>query len=385
LSHPGIATVYALEEIGDELYLACEYVPGRSLRALLQSGALPLPHVIEIGGQIARAMAAAHAHGVVHRDLKPENVIRTSAGVVKILDFGLARTEHSTSTHLTQTGFIVGTPAYMAPEQARGETTVDFRSDVFSFGLLVYEMASGANPFVAGSVTGTIARILEVQPVALARVRSDCPPALDQVVTTCLQKDPAARYGSTNDLVADFARLETGMPAPSRSGAAPTSVPVNAGGAPARLTPQWWWTFHQATISIVYALMLIPAWHVQSALRQTWGRGALLFMLGVTACAVAGISLRSHLLFVARFDAAELPALYAQTRPWLGWSDGLFAALLLGLGALGLDQVDVLFVMLLLAVATVMVIAAFVIEPATTKASFRASSNGVVAGPPSES
>jgi serine/threonine-protein kinase len=116
LSHPGIATVYALEEIGGELYLACEYVPGRSLRAVLQSGPVPIDAVVDIGGQLARAMAAAHAHGIVHRDLKPENVVRTPAGVVKILDFGLARMEGSALTPLTQTGFIVGTPAYMAPE-----------------------------------------------------------------------------------------------------------------------------------------------------------------------------------------------------------------------------------------------------------------------------
>lgn len=382
LSHPGIATVYALEEIDGELYLACEYVPGRSLRAVLQSGPLPIHDVVEMGGQLARAIAAAHAHGIVHRDLKPENVIRTPAGMVKILDFGLARMESSPATALTQAGFIVGTPAYMAPEQARGEP-VDSRSDVFAFGLLIYELASGANPFGAASITGTIARILEVEPAALARVRSDCPPSLDRIVSTCLQKNPGDRYRSTDDLVSDFAHVEAAMPARPRSGTARASGTSNAPAPSARLTPQWWWAFHQAALSAVYPFMLWPLWQVQSALRPTWGRGAMLVMLGVTACVVSGISLRWHLLFVSRFDAAELPALHARTRPWLRLNDGLFAAILLGLGVLAIDRVHSLFTMLLLAVATLVAIAAFVIEPTTTQSSFRTGSGGSGTTPPS--
>ena len=146
LSHPGIATVYALEEIGDDLYLAYEYVPGESLRALLASGPLSMVRVVTIGAQLARALAAAHTVGVIHRDIKPENVMKTPSGVVKILDFGLARMEGAANPKLTQSGVIVGTPAYMAPEQVLGQN-VDFRTDVFAFGLLVYELAAGVNPF----------------------------------------------------------------------------------------------------------------------------------------------------------------------------------------------------------------------------------------------
>src|SRR5262245_55327447 len=119
LSHPCIATVYALEEIDNQLYLACEYVPGEPLRALLASGPLPLAGVVTIGSQLAKALAAAHTQGIVHRDIKPENVIKTPSGVIKVLDFGLARAEGDSGPHLTRTGVIVGTPAYLSPEQAQ--------------------------------------------------------------------------------------------------------------------------------------------------------------------------------------------------------------------------------------------------------------------------
>ena len=158
LAHPGIATVYALEEIGDELYMAWEYVPGGPLRALLASGPFPIPQVVTIGAQLARALVAAHTLGVIHRDIKPENVIRTPSGIVKVLDFGLARMDSPAQTKLTQTGMVVGTPAYMPPQQARGEK-IDFRTDLFAAGLLLYELASGTNPFAANTITATLARI----------------------------------------------------------------------------------------------------------------------------------------------------------------------------------------------------------------------------------
>src|SRR5262249_4305658 len=163
LSHPGIATVYSLEQIGDQLYLAYEYVPGPTLRTLMNGQPLPADQVVDIATQLARALAAAHAQGVVHRDLKPENVIRTPAGIVKVLDFGIARIEHEAGASLTEPEARIGTPAYMAPEQVRGEK-VDFRTDLFAFGVLVYEMVSGSNPFEAPSSTATMARILEVEP-----------------------------------------------------------------------------------------------------------------------------------------------------------------------------------------------------------------------------
>jgi len=211
LSHPGIATVYALEEIDDALYLVCEFVPGEPLRALLKSGPLPLDQVVDIGTQLAKALAAAHTQGIVHRDIKPENVMKTPSGVVKVLDFGLARAESSVHSQLTRTGIVVGTPAYLSPEQILGRD-IDFRTDVFALGLLIYELASGKNPFVAPTLTATIARIVEVEIEPLSHLLPESVPELDRIVATCLRKNPLERYASTQEVVADLERLQRELP-----------------------------------------------------------------------------------------------------------------------------------------------------------------------------
>src|SRR5262249_35977915 len=144
-----------------------------------------------------------HAQGVVHRDLKPDNAIRTPAGVVKVLDFGIARIEDLSSSSLTGAGEIAGTVAYMAPEQIRGGDA-DFRSDLFAFGVLLYELATGSNPFGAGTRTATAARVIELTPPPLQTVmaaRGPVAEALDRLVARCLRKDPAQRFKSTPELV----------------------------------------------------------------------------------------------------------------------------------------------------------------------------------------
>jgi serine/threonine protein kinase len=245
LSHPGIATVYALEEIGDALYLACEFVPGEPLRSLLKSGPLPLDQVVDIGTQLAKALAAAHTQGVVHRDIKPENVMKTPSGVIKVLDFGLARAESSVHSKLTQTGIVVGTPAYLAPEQLLGNP-IDFRTDLFALGVLVYEMASGVNPFVAPSLTATLARIVEGDVEPLSHKLPKGPPQLDHIVATCLRKDPLERYKSTQEVVADFEQLQTEL---SRSRPSTPRRPMREqGGTRAKWTP---WLLPAAVTAIV--------------------------------------------------------------------------------------------------------------------------------------
>jgi eukaryotic-like serine/threonine-protein kinase len=169
LSHSGIAIVYALEEFDGAMYVASEFVPGRTLRALLQDGPVSVPLLVDMATQIARVLAAAHAQGIVHRDLKPDNVMLTPAGVIKLLDFGLARSEGAQAVRLTRTGTVVGTPAYMAPEQLLGERA-DFRVDLFALGVVIYEMASGGNPFEAATMAATIDRVLRHEPPPLSTV-----------------------------------------------------------------------------------------------------------------------------------------------------------------------------------------------------------------------
>lgn len=375
ITHPGIATVYALEEIDGELYLACEYVPGQSLRALLENGPPPPADVIDIAVQLARAIAVAHAHGVVHRDLKPENVIRTPAGVVKVLDFGIARMESLVSPRITQTGTVLGTPAYMAPEQVRGEE-VDFRTDLFSFGVLVYEMASGSNPFEARTLEATIARILDVEPAALSEVCS-CGPQLDRIVAACLCKHPLERYKSTQLLVADLEWLHAGIStdrARSTKSRRPEIADTSSGSR--ALTLRWWWEFHQGMVSAVYVLMIYAAWRVEAWLPPLAG---MLLFFSVLASAAAATSLRLHLWFTARFYPAQLTTQRASARLWTRSCDTAFAVSLLvvalGIGAMH-SEVATLFV----TVSVATLVASFVIEPATARAAFPRKS-GVIRTP----
>ena len=373
LSHPGIATVYALEEIDDELYLACEYVPGQTLRALLESGPLPLGQIIDIAVQLARALAVAHAHGIVHRDLKPENAIRTPASVVKVLDFGLARVESLVPMLSTHPGTILGTPAYMAPEQARG-LDVDFRTDLFAFGVLVYEMASGSNPFQAATPGSTIGRILEVDPAALSEVSPASLPGLDRIVGICLRKNPEERYKSTQDLVNDLERLQAELsPDRDRTGSIRRRGVAEAAREARGFSPRWWWEFHQVMISTVYALTIYPAWHVRVWLPQPWG---MPFLFVVLACAATATSLRLHLWFTARLYPTELATQRARALPWTRWSDAGFAASLL-LGAVGIGSGHPEFAALLLTISIVAAVASVMIEPTTTRAAFRGRSGSV--------
>jgi serine/threonine protein kinase len=337
VSHPGIATVYALEEIGEDLYLACEYVPGPTLRSLLDAGPLPMSQVVQIGLQLARALAAAHAQGIVHCDLKPENIVRTTAGLVKVLDFGIARVENLTAGGPPPQAFV-GTPGYMAPEQIRGDE-VDFRADVFALGVILYEMASGSNPFEAGSWTVT-------------RSKRPMPPRLNVVLSRCLGESPAARYGSTPELVADLERLEADVDG--------SVEPVRTSDA------RWWWQFHQIATSMVYVLVMYPAWQVRLWLPPPWGT---VFLLASVTCAAAATTERLHLWFTSRFYQSQLSSERAAARYRLGLFDaGLIASLLAaGLAIASLHQaVSMLFA----AVGVSAVVASAIIEPSAARAAF---------------
>ncbi|HSB36202.1 MAG TPA: serine/threonine-protein kinase, partial [Thermoanaerobaculia bacterium] len=204
LNHPSIAAVYAFEEFPGSPdsprrhLLAMELLEGETLRSALGRGLLPRRRVLDIATQVADALAAAHEKRIVHRDVKPENVFLTKDGRAKLLDFGIARqrpqaaaadTVSPTVTALSEPGIVVGTVAYMSPEQARGEA-VDFRSDQFSLGSLLYEMFAGRRPFGGGSPTETLAAILRDEPEALAKVAPALPAPVRWIVERCLEKDP---------------------------------------------------------------------------------------------------------------------------------------------------------------------------------------------------
>jgi eukaryotic-like serine/threonine-protein kinase len=230
LNHPSIVTVYDVGDTDGISWIAMEWVDGRTLRQVLSGGPLAVHDAFSIARQIAEGLAAAHAKGVVHRDLKPENVMLAEDGRTKILDFGLARrtivnTLEGTSSGADTValaasieGTILGTVGYMSPEQASG-LAVDFRSDQFSFALIVYEMLAGRRAFVRPTAVETLSAVIREAPVPLSSIRRGIPDVLLGLIARCLAKRPEDRFASTRDLVAALASveiassLETGSPA----------------------------------------------------------------------------------------------------------------------------------------------------------------------------
>lgn len=210
VSHPNIVTVYDVGRDGSIHYIAMELVDGRSLRDEM-ARPVPLRRVTALAAGIAQGLARAHQAGIVHRDLKPDNVMLSADGVPKIVDFGLAKAtgpsagELSTATG-TLPGTLLGTMAYMSPEQASG-APADFRSDQFAFGTMLYELATGQHPFRRDSPAQTLAAIIEDDPASLATAAPKVPIALRWIVERCLAKSPSDRYGSTDDLARDLARV----------------------------------------------------------------------------------------------------------------------------------------------------------------------------------
>ncbi len=213
LNHPNIVTIHDVGRTNGRSWIAMELVEGASLRQLVAGGALPVKRALAIGTQIAEGLARAHVSGIVHRDLKPENIMVTGDGLVKILDFGLAKavapessgmSQVATATQQTEAGIVLGTVGYMSPEQATGRP-VDHRSDQFALGAILYEMTTGRRAFQAPSTVETLSKILREEPEPIARVRPDVPEPLVWIVERCLAKEPEERYQSTRDLARDLA------------------------------------------------------------------------------------------------------------------------------------------------------------------------------------
>jgi len=230
LNHPNIVTIYSVGEENGAPYIAMELVEGRSLREVLREGVPPLRSTVVIAAQITDALAALHERGIVHRDLKPENIIVSGAGLVKLLDFGLAKLAvlgpAGASTRVTMPGALIGTAAYMSPEQAEGKPS-DYRSDQFAVGALLYEMITGSRPFDRATVVETLAAILREDPVPISRFRRDVVAPLVWAVERCLEKKPERRYASSRDLARDMAALRDGLSESAAQLSAPARLPVS--------------------------------------------------------------------------------------------------------------------------------------------------------------
>ena len=212
LTHPNVAYIYEIGHDGDLWFLAMEYVEGDPLSHRIREGPLKVAEILQIGMQTADALDDAHSKGIVHRDIKPANLMVTPRGHVKVLDFGLAKlqagpTNPEETQFLTSAGMVLGTVEYMSPEQALGRD-VDHRSDLFSLGVVLYEMAAARLPFAGSTPSETMARILQSQPDAVARFNYEVPQGLELVIRKCLEKDRTRRYQSARELLVDLKNLE---------------------------------------------------------------------------------------------------------------------------------------------------------------------------------
>ena len=212
MNHPNIAVIHEVGQTDDAVpFIAMEYVEGRTLDAVIGERPLALNQILDIGLEVADALDEAHTRGVVHRDLKPSNILINTRGHAKVLDFGLAKVAEQPSedsaTHVkSDPGLILGTVHYMSPEQALGRD-VDPRSDVFSFGVVLYEMATGRRPFPGGTTTEVIEHIVHQQPEAVARLNYDVPQELERIIRKCLEKDRDWRYQSAREVIVDLKSL----------------------------------------------------------------------------------------------------------------------------------------------------------------------------------
>jgi predicted Ser/Thr protein kinase len=235
LNHPGICTLYEINESESQPFLVMELLEGQSLDRLYGGKAVPLPRLIELGMPIADALDAAHRKGILHRDIKPANIFITTAGQTKILDFGLARFEDPASNDtaatgisarnmLTTPGSTLGTIAYMSPEQARGEA-LDQRSDIFSLGVVLYELGTGKHPFEGTTTAVVFDKLLNYVPPAPVSLNHELPPEFESILNKALEKDRDLRYQSAADLRADLRRLQRSSSA-SRIMASAVAVPA---------------------------------------------------------------------------------------------------------------------------------------------------------------
>jgi serine/threonine protein kinase len=360
LSHPGIATVYALEQFDDALYMVSEYVRGETLLKLIESGPVPVSQLIDIAIQLSGALAAAHEQGIIHRDLKPENVIRTESGAIKILDFGLARLETKMDldpgTRITRIGMFLGTPAYASPEQLLG-SEVDRRTDIFSFGVILYELAIGRHPFIGTDSMSTVARILEAEVPDLTHINPSIPKALDKLTRRCLKKKPEDRYRDARALQKELAQL---------------SVQRKIVPAARSSSAIWWWQFHQAFAGFGYYAMLYPLWVVKKSFLGI--EGSLYFFPGVVAVGVAA-NLRLHLWFTSRFFLSEFHAQRQRVFRWIRWADWLFVIMLV-ISAIRIHTVHAVYATILLGAAMGSLVGFSLIEPTTTRAAWGISGSG---------
>jgi eukaryotic-like serine/threonine-protein kinase len=356
LTHSGVCTVYALEEIDGHLFIVSELVDGHTLRSEITGDRQPRAEaILSTARELAEALASAHEKGITHRDFKPENVMRDRTGRLKVLDFGLARSSQATTplssspggALATLPGLLVGTPAYMSPEQLNGQPA-DARADVFAFGVVLYEYACGVHPFEASTPLGLAARVLESNARPVAESCRHIPPSVAAVVDRCLLKSPADRFASAADIVQALAASLV-APEPAR---------------PERF--QTMWRVHQAASMALYVVAATIAWEIKEQFKSPLSLWTFV-AIGIAAT-VAGVS-RGHLLFTWQMNRSRLTYEWRRVRPAVVAID-LLIATGLAIDGTSFASIRPLWGMLTIAFAAGLALSTTLLEPATTAAAF---------------
>jgi serine/threonine protein kinase len=355
LTHPGICAVYALEEFDGQLLIVSEFVDGHTLRDEIAGKQQPTAAAIAATArELADALATAHAKGITHRDFKPENVMRDRSGRLKVLDFGLALMTQplpaagGRAMLATLPGTLVGTPAYMAPEQLNGQP-VDARADVFAYGVVLYEYACGVHPFEAPTPIGLLARVLESDARPIAGRTPHIPSVVAAVVDRCLRKSSADRFASAADIILALAGSEAATATSPSSGSTAT-----------------WWRAHQVIVMAVYVAATTIAWSIKEAFA-----GPLLLWLFIAlgiGSSIAGV-LRGHLLFTSMVNRPRLKAEHLRIRRIMTMVDTLIAVAL-AVDGLAIATARPLWAVLTIGLGAGIALTAVLIEPATTGAAF---------------
>jgi len=328
LSHPNVTHIYEVGVEGDIHFIAMEYVEGITLQERIQREPIDNETLIRIAHQTAEGLLAAHSLGIVHRDVKPGNIMLDSRENVKIVDFGLAR-QHwaigpdanrlSTEAN-TRTGTILGTFPYMSPEQALGKT-VDHRSDIFSFGIVLYEMATGRHPFYATTPTATLAQIITTQPDSPARINSKLLPEMNHLIEKCMRKSADDRYQSLADLIVDLQRM--------------MEVPHGQRAEHTLSQKEYLMTRGVARVCFIalqcmYLVFYVCALRWSDAMEQGLNeilsaQAASHLMLAFILTAVLGMAVRLHMMFLVIWDHISTGVQFRKVFPLLLMLDALWA------------------------------------------------------------